>query len=166
MPVPGTFAPPSQGVDPAPEARGKVVFDGAHGVGAPKLSLLAPSMAALVHMEVRNGVEGPGELNDGVGAEHVQKTRTPPAGVDSVGTRWHLTRERWARPSVLPFLCPSITFCLNLSLEITLSLYITQSLSLSHYPSHSIKLLFATFLNHIPSGCPCSVRYLLVSAWT
>ena len=93
MPVPGTFAPPSQGVDPAPEARGKVVFDGAHGVGAPKLSLLAPSMAALVHMEVRNPVEGPGELNDGVGAEHVQKTRTPPAGVDSVGT--HSFTQRW-----------------------------------------------------------------------
>jgi phosphoacetylglucosamine mutase len=24
--------------------------------------------------------QGPGQLNDGVGAEHVQKTRTPPAG--------------------------------------------------------------------------------------
>jgi phosphoacetylglucosamine mutase len=34
-------------------------------------------------VQVRNGVEGPGALNDGVGAEHVQKTRTPPAGVDA-----------------------------------------------------------------------------------
>ncbi len=34
---------------------------------------------------MRNGVEDKGELNHLVGAEHVQKTRTPPLGVDSVG---------------------------------------------------------------------------------
>jgi hypothetical protein len=28
--------------------------------------------------------QGPGELNDGVGAEHVQKTRTPPAGFSAL----------------------------------------------------------------------------------
>jgi phosphoacetylglucosamine mutase len=62
-----------------------VVFDGAHGIGAPKLLALAPHLEGLVTLEVRNGVEGPGALNDGVGAEHVQKTRTPPAGVSAAG---------------------------------------------------------------------------------
>lgn len=65
-----------QGVAPAPDARGKVVFDGAGGVGAPKLERLKGFFADLLHMEVRNGVGLP--LNDGIGAEHVQKSRTPP----------------------------------------------------------------------------------------
>jgi hypothetical protein len=66
----------AQGADAAADARGRVVFDGAHGIGAPKLALLAPHMSKYLNIEIRNGVEGPGELNDGVGAEHVQKTRT------------------------------------------------------------------------------------------
>jgi hypothetical protein len=33
------------------------VFDGAHGIGAPKLQMLAPKLAGYLHMSIRNGVE-------------------------------------------------------------------------------------------------------------
>ncbi len=46
-----------QGVDPAPSKRGPVVFDGAHGIGAPKLALLAPKLAGVLNIAIRNGVE-------------------------------------------------------------------------------------------------------------
>jgi phosphoacetylglucosamine mutase len=71
-----------QGVDPAPAARGPLIVDAAHGVGGPKLKRLAAVMADCVTIEVRNNVDERGELNYRVGAEHVQKTRTPPLGVD------------------------------------------------------------------------------------
>jgi hypothetical protein len=47
----------AQGVDPAPSKRGPVVFDGAHGIGAPKLALLAPRLAGVLNIAIRNGVE-------------------------------------------------------------------------------------------------------------
>jgi hypothetical protein len=46
-----------QGVDAAPAKRGPVVFDGAHGIGAPKLQMLAPKLAGYLDMSIRNGVE-------------------------------------------------------------------------------------------------------------
>ncbi len=51
------FAAVTQGVDAAPAKRGPVVFDGAHGIGAPKLTLLAPKLAGYLDMSIRNGVE-------------------------------------------------------------------------------------------------------------
>lgn len=62
------------------------MFDAAHGVGGPKLQRLSTHMAGILNIIVRNNVDDAGELNFNVGAEHVQKTRTPPLGVDSVGT--------------------------------------------------------------------------------
>jgi hypothetical protein len=41
-----------QGVDPGASTRGRVVFDGAHGIGAPKLQLLSPYMTGLLNIEV------------------------------------------------------------------------------------------------------------------
>lgn len=76
-----------QGVAPNPAARGPVVFDAAHGVGGPKLLALQARFADLLTVVVRNNVTDAGELNHMVGAEHVQKTRTPPLGVDSAADR-------------------------------------------------------------------------------
>ncbi len=39
-------------MDPGASARGRVVFDGAHGIGAPKLQLLSPYMTGLLNIEV------------------------------------------------------------------------------------------------------------------
>ncbi len=39
-------------MDPGASTRGRVVFDGAHGVGAPKLQLLSPYMTGLLNIEV------------------------------------------------------------------------------------------------------------------
>lgn len=59
--------------------RGPLLVDGAHGIGAAKIPALSEAMAGLVELEVRNPV-GEGELNSGCGAEHAQKSRTPPHG--------------------------------------------------------------------------------------
>ncbi len=64
-------------------SRGPVIVDCAHGVGAPKAAALASHFASLVDFRLRNTGSTPEEaarLNDGVGAEHAQKERLPPAG--------------------------------------------------------------------------------------
>eukprot|EP00310_Coccolithus_braarudii_P001141 CAMPEP_0183379038 /NCGR_PEP_ID=MMETSP0164_2-20130417/125223_1 /TAXON_ID=221442 /ORGANISM="Coccolithus pelagicus ssp braarudi, Strain PLY182g" /LENGTH=553 /DNA_ID=CAMNT_0025556615 /DNA_START=33 /DNA_END=1694 /DNA_ORIENTATION=- len=55
--------------------------DAAHGVGAPKLEALL-SKTPQLQVAVANTV-GTGPLNDGCGAEHVQKARLPPRGYEA-----------------------------------------------------------------------------------
>lgn len=58
-------------------------MDAANGVGASKLLLLQKITPSL-KLQVRNsGFEGEGLLNEGCGADFVQKERIPPRGFDS-----------------------------------------------------------------------------------
>ncbi|KAE8683759.1 Phosphoacetylglucosamine mutase [Hibiscus syriacus] len=65
-----------------------VVVDGADGVGGEKLEVLKNMLTGLV-IEVRNTGKGGGLLNDGVGADYVQKEKVVPRGFgsDDVGIR-------------------------------------------------------------------------------
>lgn len=65
-----------------------VVVDGADGVGGEKLEVLKTMLTSLV-IEVRNTGKGGGLLNDGVGADYVQKEKVVPRGFCSndVGLR-------------------------------------------------------------------------------
>ncbi|XWS10913.1 hypothetical protein CRYUN_Cryun38cG0039200 [Craigia yunnanensis] len=65
-----------------------VVVDGADGVGGEKLEVLKNMLTGLV-IEVRNSGKGGGLLNDGVGADYVQKEKVIPRGFGSndVGIR-------------------------------------------------------------------------------
>ncbi|TYH29836.1 hypothetical protein ES288_A01G044300v1 [Gossypium darwinii] len=65
-----------------------VVVDGADGVGGEKLEVLKTMLTSLV-IEVRNTGKGGGILNDGVGADYVQKEKVVPRGFCSndVGLR-------------------------------------------------------------------------------
>ncbi|KAK8706264.1 hypothetical protein V6N13_049837 [Hibiscus sabdariffa] len=65
-----------------------VVVDGADGVGGEKLEVLKNMLTGLV-IEVRNTGKGGGLLNDGVGADYVQKEKVVPRGFGSndVGIR-------------------------------------------------------------------------------
>ncbi|XWS16893.1 hypothetical protein CRYUN_Cryun33cG0020400 [Craigia yunnanensis] len=65
-----------------------VVVDGADGVGGEKLEVLKNMLTGLV-IEVRNSGKGGGLLNDGVGADYVQKEKLVPHGFGSndVGIR-------------------------------------------------------------------------------
>ncbi|XVF78805.1 hypothetical protein PTKIN_Ptkin14bG0166400 [Pterospermum kingtungense] len=69
-------------------ANNKVVVDGADGVGGEKLEVLKNMLTGLV-IEVRNSGKGGGLLNDGVGADFVQKEKVVPRGFGSndVGIR-------------------------------------------------------------------------------
>lgn len=60
----------------------KVVVDGANGVGGVKLKYLGKLLSALA-FEVRNSGEDGGVLNDGVGADYVQKEKVVPHGFGS-----------------------------------------------------------------------------------
>jgi len=63
--------------------RGPLVVDCAHGVGAIAAAALSTRFSPFVEMQLRNRGETPAEqlcLNEGVGAEHCQKERLPPAG--------------------------------------------------------------------------------------
>ncbi|XP_021288468.1 phosphoacetylglucosamine mutase [Herrania umbratica] len=66
----------------------RVVVDGADGVGGEKLAVLKNMLTDLV-IEVRNSGEDGGLLNDGVGADYVQKEKVVPRGFGSndVGIR-------------------------------------------------------------------------------
>ncbi len=67
--------------------RGPLLIDCAHGVGFVAASVLAPLFEPVLMMELRNTGATLDEallLNDGVGAEHVQKGRLPPAGFSPV----------------------------------------------------------------------------------
>eukprot|EP00904_Undaria_pinnatifida_P011484 jgi/Undpi1/7466/HiC_scaffold_22.g09939.m1 len=74
--------------------KGGIHIDAAHGVGAPKMESLAKVLAeempgGELSVEVRNRV-GEGQLNEGCGAEWVQKKGVPPSGVsakDDIGKR-------------------------------------------------------------------------------
>ncbi|MBA0758975.1 hypothetical protein Gotri_021919 [Gossypium trilobum] len=65
-----------------------VVVDGADGVGGEKLEVLKSMLTSLV-IEVRNTGKGGGLLNDGVGADYLQKEKVVPRGFCSndVGLR-------------------------------------------------------------------------------
>ncbi len=72
-------------VAPAPGARGPLVLDCAHGVGAGAARALAAAFSGALEFDLRNvgaTAEEAARLNEGVGAEHVQKGRVPPAGVE------------------------------------------------------------------------------------
>ena len=60
-------------------ANDKLIVDGANGVGGVKLKILDKLLNGLV-IEVRNTGEGGGVLNEGVGADYVQKERVVPHG--------------------------------------------------------------------------------------
>jgi phosphoacetylglucosamine mutase len=66
----------------------KLVVDGANGVGGAKLRILQ-KLLNILDMEVRNSSEDEGVLNDGVGADYVQKEKVAPRGFGSkdAGTR-------------------------------------------------------------------------------
>lgn len=61
---------------------GKLVVDGANGVGGAKLKILHKLLNDL-DIEVRNSSEDEGVLNDGVGADFVQKEKVVPRGFGS-----------------------------------------------------------------------------------
>jgi len=69
------------GADPKVEERGLVICDAANGVGGAKMVKMAEKLSKELKVEVRNN--GTGTLNAGCGAEHCQKAREPPAGVDA-----------------------------------------------------------------------------------
>lgn len=60
----------------------KLVVDGANGVGGAKLQVLHKLLNVL-DIEVRNSSEDEGVLNDGVGADYVQKEKVAPHGFGS-----------------------------------------------------------------------------------
>lgn len=60
----------------------KLVVDGANGVGGVKLKVLEKLLNVLV-IEVRNSGEDGGVLNEGVGADYVQKEKVAPHGFGS-----------------------------------------------------------------------------------
>lgn len=67
----------------------KVTVDGANGIGGEKLEELNELLEGLV-IEVRNTGKGEGVLNEGVGADFVQKERVAPSGFDlrDIGKRF------------------------------------------------------------------------------
>ena len=71
------------GVPANPSGRGVLRVDAANGVGGLKLGALSAAMTGLVDIVSVNSGVSPAEaalLNDGCGAEHCQKGRTPPLG--------------------------------------------------------------------------------------
>ncbi|XP_021768117.1 phosphoacetylglucosamine mutase-like isoform X1 [Chenopodium quinoa] len=66
----------------------KVVVDGANGVGGDKLDVLK-DMCGGLSIELRNSSKGEGVLNEGVGADFVQKEKVMPSGFgpNDVGLR-------------------------------------------------------------------------------
>lgn len=63
-----------------------VIVDCANGVGAASIEKFQPLLESVLPIEIRNR-PGDGDLNSGVGAEHVQKQQKFPAGFDSVADR-------------------------------------------------------------------------------
>lgn len=63
----------------ASKSNDKVVVDGANGVGGDKLKVLR-ELCGDLSIEVRNSSEGEGALNEGVGADFVQKEKVIPSG--------------------------------------------------------------------------------------
>ena len=66
------------------ESRGVLVADGACGIGAVQFPKVAALLTDLLKVEVRQRPED-GVLNHLCGAEHAQKSRTPPQGFDAAG---------------------------------------------------------------------------------
>ena len=62
-----------------------LIVDGASGVGGLKMPFVAEQLSDLLKVEVRNK-PGDGELNHLCGAEHAQKSRTPPQNFSAAGT--------------------------------------------------------------------------------
>lgn len=67
----------------------QLVVDGANGVGGQKLEILKEMLNGLA-IEIRNSGKGEGVLNEGVGADFVQKEKIVPLGFGSqdVGIRF------------------------------------------------------------------------------
>lgn len=61
----------------------KVLVDGANGVGGEKLEELKKMLKGL-DIEVRNSGKKGGVLNDGVGADYVQKEKVAPSSFGSI----------------------------------------------------------------------------------
>ena len=79
------------GAGAAAAARGPLWVDAACGVGAPKIDALVPSLGGHLELTLANKV-GDGPLNDGCGAEWVQKGRTPPRGAESAAALGNCAR--------------------------------------------------------------------------
>ena len=79
------------GAGAAAAARGPLWVDAACGVGAPKIDALVPSLGGHLELTLVNKV-GDGPLNDGCGAEWVQKGRTPPRGAESAAALGNCAR--------------------------------------------------------------------------
>eukprot|EP00325_Prymnesiales_sp_UTEX-LB-985_P011297 CAMPEP_0174760060 /NCGR_PEP_ID=MMETSP1094-20130205/108583_1 /TAXON_ID=156173 /ORGANISM="Chrysochromulina brevifilum, Strain UTEX LB 985" /LENGTH=590 /DNA_ID=CAMNT_0015966001 /DNA_START=26 /DNA_END=1797 /DNA_ORIENTATION=+ len=63
-------------------SRGALWVDAACGVGAPQLATLQRHLGSLLPLTIANAV-GDGALNEGCGAEYVQKGRKPPRGLEA-----------------------------------------------------------------------------------
>lgn len=89
-----------------------LIVDAANGVGAGKLLQLQKITPSL-RVQVRNsGFGGEGLLNDGVGADFVQKEKIPPRGFDSSSDnskRYHAFLISWW--FLIEFKCPTIICC-------------------------------------------------------
>lgn len=70
----------------------KLIVDGANGVGGEKLAGLEKMLDSLV-IEVRNSGKEGGVLNEGVGADYVQKEKVVPCGFgpNDVGLRFAIS---------------------------------------------------------------------------
>lgn len=67
----------TKGTEFSASSRGVLIADGACGIGAPQFLKLSALLTDLLEVQVRNNVAD-GELNHLCGAEHAQKSRTPP----------------------------------------------------------------------------------------
>ncbi|KAJ0051368.1 hypothetical protein Pint_01157 [Pistacia integerrima] len=65
------------------ESEDKLMVDGANGVGGEKLEIIKTKLNGLV-IEVYNDGKGGGVLNEGVGADFVQKEKVAPHGFSSI----------------------------------------------------------------------------------
>lgn len=62
----------------------ELIVDGANGVGGEKLEVVKKTLSSLV-IQIRNsGREGEGVLNQGVGADFVQKEKIVPSGFGQI----------------------------------------------------------------------------------
>jgi phosphoacetylglucosamine mutase len=64
----------------------EICVDCAHGIGSKALSLLAPKISSVLQIKLYNSELDADRLNVQVGAEHVQKTRSKPRGIESAAS--------------------------------------------------------------------------------
>lgn len=84
-----------------------LIVDAANGVGASKLLLLQKITPSL-RLQVRNsGLVGEGLLNDGCGADFVQKEKVPPSGFESSSDKSNRCQTSISNSILQNFVCNS-----------------------------------------------------------